>query len=227
MHTGEKRRSTEAHSSFIFSHINPLLGQYGLRLHHCYEIKMIYEERWNSHICVYLQMHVRCRLTRTQLPSLSFCMTVESRWRGSERHSSTRITLTGLRVSPRCYVTKVSLNATTGRWSGEDAGWMSLWLWGGSIGGRALTSVGLAPQTSPGVCTALRITTALSMTTSRWIYQHLCLAPTGSECTWTGQVAPCPSTASPLGPSVTFTRSIAPSQSPSTPGLGWRRMTAL
>lgn len=188
---------------------------------------MIYEERWNSRICVYLQMHVRWHLTRTQLPSLSFCMPVESRWRGSERHSSTRITLTGLRVSPRCYVTKASPNATTGRWSGEDAGWMSLWLWGGSIGGRALTSVGLAPQTSPGVCTALRITTALSMTTSRWIYQHLCLAPTRSECTWTGQVAPCPSTASPLGPSATFTRSIAPSQSPSTPGLGWRRMTAL
>lgn len=138
-----------------------------------------------------------------------------------------KITLRGLRVSPRCSVTKASPNATTGRWSGKDAGWMLLWRPGGSVEGRVLTSVDLGARSSPGVCTALRIITVLSTTSSLWRYQHLHLTPTGLGYIWTGQGAPCPSTVSHLGPSVIFIHSAVPSLSHFTLGLGWRRMTAL
>lgn len=175
----------------------------------------------------FLQMHVPSLWTETQLPSLSLCMNVELEWHGSGSHSCTPVILSGLRVSPRCCVSKASGSVTTGRWSGRGAGWMWLCLWGGSIVGRALTSVGLVPLNIPGFFTALMTTTALSMTTSPWTYQHPCLAPTGLECTWTGQGAPCPSTVSPVGPSATFTHSIAPSPSPSTLALGWRVTIAL
>lgn len=165
--------------------------------------------------------------TQTLLLSLSSCMMVESRWRGSGNNSSIQTTPRGLRVYLRCCVTKVLPSGTTGRWSGEGDGWISLWQWEASVGGRALIYAGLAIQTSPGVCTALRTTTLLSTTTRRWRYQHLCLIPAGLECIWTGQVALCPSTASPLGPSATFTHSTAPSVNPCSLGLGWKRMTAL
>ena len=173
------------------------------------------------------QMRVCWHWTQTQLPGLSSCTMVESRWRGSGSHSSTQTIPRGSRVCLRCCVTKALTSGTTGRWSGEDDGLILLWRWEGSVGGQALICVGLVTQTSPGVCTALRTTTSLSMTTSVWRYQHICLTLVGLECIWTGLVAPCPSTASLLGPSATFTRSTAPSLSPYSLDLGWKRMTAL
>lgn len=172
-------------------------------------------------------MHVRWHWMQTRPPSLSSCTTAGNRQPGWGKDASTRLTLTGLRASPRCCATKGSLSVTTGRWSGGDAGWTWLWQRGGSSGGPALTAVGSATQTSPGVYTALRTTTALSTTARLRKYSHIRVAPAGLECTWTGQAAPCPSTASPQAPSDTFILSIAPSRSPCTPGLGWRRMTAL
>lgn len=173
------------------------------------------------------QMLVNSLWTQTQHTDTSLCLRTRQRWLWWERSSLILIIQKDSSTGSSCCVQTVWRAAVTGRWWGK-AGCLWEWLTGESEGERLTAASGSV--TGLGVCAAL-ISVTLPLPVTEWQpYTLPSLFLREWQCIWTGLLAFCPSTQSPLTGWPTCTPSNPHSLNLSTLRLGlsmWLGLTPL